>query len=452
MNLWSVFVTGLVSGGASCAAVQGGILAGAVARHRGGVSGDKSATSTVDREPGKALDGYHRGTVGRRPEAQLLERGRDGGGGLALDLRQSPEHEDAQSVEAQSVAAASGSTVLSAPPPQPFMRALADDAAPVGGFLAGKLISHVAFGALLGLFGQALQPSFRDRSSMQIGAGVLMILMALNLAGLLGKRSFVPAAPKSLQRLMRRSARAETALGPALFGFLTILVPCGITLSIEFLVIASGSPITGAAAMGLFVIGTTPLFAVIGYAMRRATTVLRGHLTKLAAVAVAVAGLLSINTGLVLRGSAFTLQKVAPGIATKVPVALGGGAASVAAAQSATASPAFSGNATAPHATIDANGLQTAVINVSYGDSSTHPFSPDYVVAQGGIPTKIVVRTSGGDLGCASVFVVPSKNLEMLLPINGEALIDLGTPVAGTSIQFNCGVGMYSGAIQVVAG
>lgn len=83
---------------------------------------------------------------------------------------------------------------------RPFTRESSDDAAPVGGFLAAKLVSHVAFGALL--FGQALQPNFRVRSGLQIGAGILMVLMAANLAGLLGKRSFVPSAPKRLQHLV----------------------------------------------------------------------------------------------------------------------------------------------------------------------------------------------------------------------------------------------------------
>jgi sulfite exporter TauE/SafE len=156
---------------------------------------------------------------------------------------------------------------------------------------------------------------------------VLMILMAANLSGLLGSLSFVPTAPKRLQRLVRRSARTESALAPATLGFLTVLIPCGVTLSVEFLVIAGGSPIRGAVAMGLFVIGTSPLFAVIGYAMRRATTVLRGHLTRLAALAVALAGLLSVNSGLALRGSALTLAKVPPGVSAAVPAALGGGRA-----------------------------------------------------------------------------------------------------------------------------
>src|SRR5437660_3129073 len=34
VSLWAVFLTGLLAGGASCAAVQGGLLAGAVARRR----------------------------------------------------------------------------------------------------------------------------------------------------------------------------------------------------------------------------------------------------------------------------------------------------------------------------------------------------------------------------------------------------------------------------------
>ena len=32
MELWTVFVTGLLAGGASCAAVQGGLLTGLLAR------------------------------------------------------------------------------------------------------------------------------------------------------------------------------------------------------------------------------------------------------------------------------------------------------------------------------------------------------------------------------------------------------------------------------------
>jgi sulfite exporter TauE/SafE len=439
VNLWGVFVTGLVSGGASCVAVQGGMLAGAVARRRGNGpspadAGAGEAAATEDRED------VHTGPLVPRRLAQVSEA-RPVDGSVALDVAQWSQPADLASGERSDV------VDILVPGRGRLIGVLADDAAPVGGFLAGKLVSHVAFGALLGLFGQALQPSFRVRSSMQIGAGILMVLMAANLAGLLGKRSFVPSPPRIFQRLVRRSARAETTFAPAMLGFLTVLVPCGITLSIEFLVIATGNPFTGAAAMGLFVLGTSPLFAVVGYAMRRATTVLRGHLTKLAALAVAVAGLLSVNSGLALRGSAFTLAKVAPGISAAVPPVLGGGRV---------ATDGLSGNASTADqpvalATVGADGIQVVQIAVGYGDMAggSSPYNPSVVQAKAGIPTQLKFLTSGLG-GCAGVVVLQSRGIEKALSRDANTVIDLGVLSPGT-VGFTCGTGMYGGAINVVA-
>ena len=51
-------------------------------------------------------------------------------------------------------------------------------------------------------------------------------------------------------------AAALSALAPALLGVATILLPCGVTLSVEALALASGSPWQGAAIMAVFVAGT----------------------------------------------------------------------------------------------------------------------------------------------------------------------------------------------------
>ena len=157
--------------------------------------------------------------------------------------------------------------------------------------------------------------------------------------------------------------------------------------------------------MAAFVIGTSPLFAAIGYAVRRAGAVFRGYLTKLAAVAVAIAGALSINSGLVLSGSGVTLQRVAPSIAAAVPPALGGG-------QEATR--ALSGQASTsdqptPSAKVGDDGVQVIEISVSYGDpeGGGAPFSPALVQAKAGLPTRLQLN-GAGDLGCAGVFVMPS--------------------------------------------
>jgi sulfite exporter TauE/SafE len=343
VNFWSVFVTGLLAGGASCAVVQGGLLAGAVARRHGD-----------EDEPGR-----HR----------------------------------------------------------------LDDAVPVGSFLVGKLAAHTLAGALLGLLGNAAQLSFRARAFMQIGAGVVMILMAANLLGARVLRRLVPAPPPAVARLVRRSARSRFPAAPAVLGFLTILIPCGVTLSVMVLAVASGSPLVGAAGMAVFVLGTSPLFAVLGYAVRRSGQLLRGYLGKAAALAVIVAGLLSINSGLILSGSPVTLQsawKDFTGVDARAeaPTPVNDGAV-----------------------TVDSAGIQHIVIDVH--DTS---YVPGLVQAKAGLPTRLTLRTNGVRR-CTRGFVVPRTNLEVSLPVTGETVVDLGKLASGR-LDYTCSMGMYRGAIQ----
>ena len=345
MNFWSVFVTGLLAGGASCAVVQGGLLAGAVARRHGS-----------EREPSR-----HR----------------------------------------------------------------LDDAVPVGGFLVGKLASHTLAGGLLGLLGNAAQLGFRTRALMQIGAGVVMILMAANLLGARALRRLVPAPPPGVARLVRRSARSGFPAAPAVLGSLTILIPCGVTLSVMVLAVASGSPLTGAAGMAIFVLGTSPLFAVLGYAVRRSGRLLRGYLGKAAAVAVMVAGLLSINSGLILGGSSVSLQsawKELTGIDARAEAPRPGSVRSDGAV------------------TVDADGVQHIVIEVQ-----NTSYVPRLVQAKAGLPTRLTLQTNG-IRGCTRGFVVPKTNFEASLPVTGETVIDLGELAAGR-LDYTCAMGMYRGAI-----
>jgi uncharacterized protein len=353
MNLWGVFVTGLLAGGASCAVVQGGLLAGAVARRHDA-----------------------------RPDAS---RGR------------------------------------------------LDDAVPVGGFLAGKLVSHTIAGALLGLIGEAAQLGFRTRAVMQIAAGVLMILMAANLLGLRALRKLVPAPPPAVTQFIRRSARSEAVVTPAILGFLTILIPCGVTLSVMVLAVASGSPVTGAVGMALFVLGTSPLFAALGYGLRRSADLLRGYLGKAAAVAVIVAGVLSINSGLVLNGSSFTLERAWDRVTGRDDMDM-----TMDMPMDQSDMPMENNSAV----TVDPGGTQHVLIDVK-----PTSYSPSRVQVRAGLPTKLTLRTNG-NRECTSGFVIPAMNLERTLPETGDTEIDLGKPAAGR-IDYTCSIGMYRGVIEV---
>jgi len=210
--------TGLLAGGASCAAVQGGLLAGAVAR--------RGAARSLGQEPGS----------GQEP-------GPDAETGLA-------------------------------------------PVAPVGVFLAGKLLSHAALGAALGAFGAALQPAPRVRAVLLLVAAALMVVFAAEMLGVRAVSRWVPRPPLRWVRLVRRSSRHDRAITPALLGLATMLVPCGVTLSMELLAVTSGSPLGGAAVMAGFVAGTAPLFAVLGYLLHASARIARGRLRAATGVVV----------------------------------------------------------------------------------------------------------------------------------------------------------------------
>lgn len=337
MNLAAVLVTGLFAGGVSCAAVQGGLLAGLITRQR--------------------------------------------------------------------------AAVAPAAPSRPV-----DDLVPVGGFLAGKLISHTVLGALLGALGGVVELSVGVRTWLQIAAGVLIIVFGLAQLGVPGFRGIVVEPPASWMKIVRTRARSQAALAPALLGFATVLIPCGVTLSVEALALASGSALQGAAIMAVFVIGTSPLFALLGYAARKAATAWRGRLSLVTGLVVLALGLYTLNGGLELAGSPLAASRIAAAM---------------------TAEPADDSVVQV------ANGRQVVTITARTG-----AYSPDNVEVKAGLPTTLVVKSANAQ-GCVRSFVIPSREVSQVLPVEGETTIDLGVLQAGT-LPYSCGMGMYTGTITVV--
>ncbi len=383
MSLWAILLTGLFAGGASCAAVQGGLLAGLVAR-RGAQPNPCGAGTARRSRP--------------RPTTPANDKGKTTSGPTPPQQPAAPQPN----------------------PPRPSLGGI-DDLLPVGGFLAGKLVSHVLLGAALGAVSSAVQLTPRTRATVQIVAGVVMLLLALDLLGLHWFRRITPNLPASWGQRIRRDSRTNPAMGPTMLGLASVALPCGITLSMEVLAVASGSALSGAAIMGVFVLGTSPLFAVLGYLARRSATALRGRLAMLAGAAVLVTALLSVNTGLVLLDAPVTLRS---------PFATRDGGAAAAAAG-------------APQPAAPRDGIpQRLVVNV--GDTS---YKPSSLKARAGTPVQLVLRTDN-TMGCTRSIVVPKLNLEESLPETGETVLDLGTLKPG-KLRFTCGMGMYSGSIQV---
>ncbi|MGW4233641.1 sulfite exporter TauE/SafE family protein [Streptomyces sp. NPDC004980] len=89
---------------------------------------------------------------------------------------------------------------------------------------------------------------------------------------------------------------------PVLIGLATALVPCGLTLPVELIAVASGSPVAGAAVMADFVIGTAPPLATLGYPFRRTSRAPSGQPAALTGVVVLAVAVWTVASGLQAGG------------------------------------------------------------------------------------------------------------------------------------------------------
>ncbi|WP_279580527.1 sulfite exporter TauE/SafE family protein [Fodinicola feengrottensis] len=188
------------------------------------------------------------------------------------------------------------------------------------------------------------------------------------------------------------------------------------TLSVEALALTSGSWWAGAVTMAVFVIGTSPLFAALGYLARKAATVWRGRLAIATGLLVVAVGLYSVNGGLTLLDS--------PLAAANLPQTLG------------LAPPA----ATAETVTTTA-GQQTVVVT-----ATADAYTPGNIQLKAGVPTTLIVRSDNA-AGCIRAFVISDR--QFILPENGDTRIDLGTLTPGR-LDYRCGMGMYTGQLTII--
>ena len=336
-----IFLTGLLAGGLSCLAVQGGLLATAVTRHR--------------------------------PSSQ---------GGLA---------------------------------------ALAGQVAPLSLFLAAKLVAYTLLGALLGGLGSVIGLTPVARGWLQIAAGLFMLGVVGQLLDLHPFfRYFSLQPPRWLGRRIGREARRDSLIAPGVLGAMTVFLPCGITQAMMVAAVGSGSAPRGALILFAFVLGTTPLFFALGYLATRLGTALQGVFHRVAAAVVAVLAVVAVWAGLALVGQPVLLGAAdAPTVAGVVVATPGAGA------------------------TGDPGGIQEAVIR-----AEPRAYTPNRVRFSVGQPAKLRVVT-GERVGCTSVFTIPSLKIERAISRNDETVVDIPTDRPG-KIKFTCGMGMYSGVIEVV--
>ncbi len=372
MNLWLIFLTGLTTGGLSCLAVQGGLLASVIANQKE----EEIETDTLNKK----------------------------------DLKIKKKEKYLHSLQHKNVLSSSFDQL---------------DWLPVTLFLTAKLISHAILGFFLGWLGSKLQLSVTTQLIFQTIAALFMLGTALNLLEVHPIfRYLVFQPPKFFQRLVRNTSKGKALFTPLVLGFLTVLVPCGVTQAMEVTAISLGNPLQGMLVMTAFVLGTSPLFAIVGVATAKLSETFQKQFMKFAAAGLIFLGITSLNGVLVVLNSPLTLQTFTHPITYFF------------------SDERFSGTSNRSQ-TVTQNGTQQVSINVGSGG-----YAPNKITVKAGVPVKLTVNTKEV-YSCASTFLMKSFNVNLQLGPTDSKTITF-TPTQPGEYQFNCAMGMYKGVMEVI--
>ena len=350
VNLLTIFTTGLLTGGLTCMAVQGGLLAA---------------------------------TLAQREEEKLKSHAERG------------------------------------------------NALPILSFLIAKLIAYTVLGVLLGWLGSLVQPSLQAKVVLQIAVVIFMLGTALNILRVHPVfRYFVIQPPRFLTRLVRkqskrgigssRSSRIGDILAPAILGAFTIFIPCGTTQAMMALAIGVGNPLMGGAILFAFVLGTSPIFFVLGYMTMKLGDVLQQRFMKIAAFVIILIALFNLDAAISLTGSQYTGAKLLQ-----------------------------DGFCLISFCAQDQNGSQAAAVNEQTITITPSGYEPaHFVVKSGSTVTLHLVNKGAG--GCIQAFTIPSLNIQKVVPSDKSDNLTFTAPSKPGQISFMCSMGMYPGTIDVI--
>lgn len=323
-NLLFIFLTGLITGGLTCLAVQGGLLAT---------------------------------TIAQREQERLQEGAKQG------------------------------------------------NAKPILYFLAAKLIAYTLLGFLLGWLGSLFELSLRAQAIMQLVVAMFMIGTALNLLNIHPFfRHFVIQPPKALTRLVRNQSKSKDVFAPALLGAFTVFIPCGTTQAMMALSIASGNPVYGAMILFAFILGTAPLFFILGYFTTKLGDAYQKKFFKVAAVVIIVLAVYNLKGALILSG------------------------VEVGSSDTVSAAPVNSEVTIA----IESNGYSPRNINIPAGATVT------------------LHLKNKNAYSCAQAFTIPKLGIKRIVAPGQDATITFTAPSKPGTLTFACSMGMYRGSFTII--
>lgn len=330
-NLWIIFTTGLLTGGLTCMAVQGGLLAATIAQQ----------------------------------EEENPSRGR-----------------------ARSIVA----------------------------FLLAKLMAYTALGALLGYLGSFFQLSPVLQGGLMVAVAVFMVGTALSMLDVHPVfRFFVLQPPHFIRRMVRLQTKRADWFAPAILGWFTVFIPCGTTQAMMALAVATGNPMWGALVLGVFVLGTSPMFFLLGYSIDKLKELFAAKFSLVTAAVVIAVAVWNFNSGLTLMGSPFAPTRLVKSAFCAI-----------------TFCPA------------SARTNPTNAVTITF---NSRGYRVDNPVIKGGERITLNLVNASGE-GCIQSFTVPKYGIQTVVPVGSSQTVEFTAPDSG-EVAFSCSMGMYSGTLLV---
>lgn len=302
--------------------------------------------------------------------------------------------------------------------------AQAGNALPILSFLVAKLGAYTILGFLLGWFGSLFQLSLSANIILQLAVGIFMIGTALNLLNVHPIfRYFIIQPPRFLTRMVRNQSKSGDFFGPAILGVFTVLIPCGTTQAMIALAIASGNPLSGAAIMFAFVLGTSPLFFILGYMATRLGDAMQKRFMKIAAYALILLAVFNINNSLALAGNTVTLESIWTNFYCTV---------------------SFCGKDFGSSTAQAAAPVTDATITIN-----NDGYSPNNLTVKAGSEVTLNIVNKGGG-GCTQAFTLPKYNIQKIVPLGSSDIVTFTAPTEPQQLAFMCSMGMFRGVINVI--
>lgn len=280
-------------------------------------------------------------------------------------------------------------------------------------FHLGRITGFFVLGGLLGLIGEGLQYSNSFAGFLTILVALIMLYVAFNILGILPsitKLGFY--FPKKWSRGISSWPVNNNPIFISSIGVLTFFLPCGFTQSMQLVAVASGSFFAGAFIMMAFAIGTLPVLFSIGIGSSYAQNKKFSLMKKFVAVIIIIFALYSLNSGLVMSGSRYSLDFWSK----------------------------FDANASI--ASIKDQESQTVQLDIDFG------FRQREFRIKKDVPVKFIVNAIRVT-GCSDEIIISSLGLSTGKLKSGEKGLIEFTPTQTGIIPFSCWMGMINGRFIV---